>query len=122
MRILLGSIGMIDDNDQPGITSPDYVVLRTKDKILHPLWFYYWLRSSYGETFIKSLARGAVRERMLFRRLADASIKIPSWDIQLLTAQKLAQIRLLRNTIAEELSFIEKLPPVCLLKAFKGEI
>jgi type I restriction enzyme, S subunit len=28
MRILIGSIAMVDDNDAPGITSPDYVALR----------------------------------------------------------------------------------------------
>jgi type I restriction enzyme S subunit len=26
MRILIGSIAFVDDDDEPGITSPDYVV------------------------------------------------------------------------------------------------
>ena len=67
MRILIGSIAMIDQDEQPGITSPDYVVVRGVPGKLHPVYLYYWLRSEYGEHFIKSHARGAVRERMTFR-------------------------------------------------------
>jgi len=43
MRILLGSVAMIDEGDAPGITSPDYVVFTTRPGTLHPRWFYYWL-------------------------------------------------------------------------------
>lgn len=77
MRILIGSIAMVDEGEEPGITSPDYVVFRTRDGILHSRWFYHWLRSPYGERFIRSLARGAVRERLLFRRLALAELELP---------------------------------------------
>jgi type I restriction enzyme S subunit len=45
MRILLGSIAMVDEGDEPGITSPDYVVFKTMPGILHWRWFYYWFRS-----------------------------------------------------------------------------
>ena len=48
MRILLGSIAMVDEGDEPGITSPDYVVLKGKEGILDTRWFYYWFRSAYG--------------------------------------------------------------------------
>ena len=68
MRIMIGSIAMLDDGDTPGVTSPDYVVLRAREGVLHPRWFYYWLRSRSGEELIKTLARGAVRERMMCRR------------------------------------------------------
>src|SRR5207237_197336 len=66
MRILLGSIALVDDRDTPGITSPDYVVMRGHEGVLHPVWFYHWFRSRAGAEFIKSLTRGAVRERLLF--------------------------------------------------------
>ena len=82
MRILLGSIAFLDEGVVPGITSPDYVVFKTKPGFLHPRWFYYWLRSDAGASFIKTLARGAVRERMLFRRLAAAEIDVPPYDVQ----------------------------------------
>ena len=82
MRILLGSIALLDEGQSPGITSPDYVVFRTRSGMVHPRWFYYWLRSEEGEAFIRTLARGAVRERMLFRRLAGAEIEVPPYDSQ----------------------------------------
>jgi len=80
MRILLGSIALLDEGHPPGITSPDYVAFRTRSGMVHPRWFYYWLRSEDGEAFIRTLARGAVRERMLFRRLAEAEIEMPAYD------------------------------------------
>ncbi len=61
MRILIGSIAFFDDDDEPGITSPDYVVLKGKPGFVDSRWFYYWLRSPWGIKCIQSLARGAVR-------------------------------------------------------------
>ncbi|MCC6443443.1 MAG: restriction endonuclease subunit S [Armatimonadetes bacterium] len=122
MRILLGSIAMIDEADRDGITSPDYVALKTIPGKLHYRWFYYWMRSAYGAGFIKTLARGAVRERMLFKRLAEASIDLPSWNAQIEAAQKLKHIAPLRQTIEEQLQTINQLPAALLRKAFRGEM
>src|SRR5438034_308012 len=82
MRILLGSIAMVDEGDDAGITSPDYVVFKPKRGALHSRWFYHWLRGYEGAAFIRTLARGAVRERMLFRRLAEAEVEVPGWRSQ----------------------------------------
>jgi type I restriction enzyme S subunit len=122
MRILIGSIAMIDEEEEPGITSPDYVVIKTVDGVLHPRWFYYWLRSSYGQTFIKSLARGAVRERMLFRRLVSAEINVPSWEGQVNVAEKLKSVVKLKRSVGEQLDTMNKLPATLLREAFSGEL
>jgi type I restriction enzyme S subunit len=45
MRILIGSVAFVDEGDEPGITSPDYVVFQGKDGKVDSRWFYYWLRS-----------------------------------------------------------------------------
>ncbi len=87
MRILLGSIAMVDEGDDPGITSPDYVVMTAMDGVLHPRWFYEWFRSDDGAAFVRSLTRGAVRERLLFKRLAPAGIRLPPWPVQVRTAE-----------------------------------
>jgi type I restriction enzyme, S subunit len=39
MRILLGSIAMVDEGDATGITSPDYVVVKGRPGILDTRWF-----------------------------------------------------------------------------------
>ena len=122
MRILIGSIAVVDEGDTVGITSPDYVVLKTRLGILHYRWFYYWLRSHYGQEFIRSLARGAVRERMLFRRLASGVINIPDWPTQLRTARLLGGIRPLIEGIEAQLDEINAVPAALLRRAFDGEL
>ena len=118
MRILIGSIAMVDEHDTPGITSPDYVVLRGRDGLVDSRWFYYWLRSPEGERCIASLARGAVRERMLFNRLAEGEIALPPYEVQVKASQALADIRPLKTHIEAQLRDIELLPSRLLAQAF----
>lgn len=75
-------LAFAEDDVIDGITSPDYVVLKGKEGLVNSRWFYYWLRSPLGQQCINSLARGAVRERMLFNRLAEGNIKLPEIAIQ----------------------------------------
>jgi type I restriction enzyme S subunit len=122
MRILLGSIAFVDEDDAPGITSPDYVVLKGKDKVLHSRWFYYWFRSSYGISLIQSLSRGAVRERILFNRLSNGQIDLPDWKTQLKTVKALKAIDGLKKKISEQIETINAAPSLLLKKAFEGEL
>lgn len=118
MRILLGSIAMVSEDDTPGITSPDYVVMRGIEGHLHSTWFYYWFRSPAGAAFIQSLTRGAVRERLLFNRLAKAEIETPSWETQLRVVEQLREIKALRQSLEIRLAEIELLPAALLRAAF----
>ena len=92
MRILLGSIAMLDDGEEPGITSPDYVVVRGRPGVLHHRVFYYWLRSIAGQQLILDLARGGVRERILFNRLCEGLIPVLPWPVQEHIAAQLALV------------------------------
>ncbi len=118
MRILIGSIAMVDDDDEAGITSPDYVVLKGKPDVVDTRWFYYWLRSPLGVACINSLARGAVRERMLFNRLAEGSIGLPGFSVQQKAAQALKGLNPLRSSVETQLAEIERLPQRLLAQAF----
>jgi type I restriction enzyme S subunit len=120
MRILLGSIAMVDEGDEAGITSPDYVVVKGRDGILDTRWFYYWLRSTSGAELIKSLSRGAVRERMLFNRLSAGEIEIPDYPSQLRASQRMMQSRPLIAAAEQELAAINALPAALLRRAFSG--
>jgi len=111
---------MLDEGDEPGITSPDYVVFKSKEGIIHPRWFYYWFRSPYGEAFIKTLARGAVRERMLFNRLSNGKVDLPSWSVQYQVAEKLLEVKTLRQSLETQLAEINRLPSALLREAFEG--
>jgi len=118
MRILIGSIAFVDDDDEPGITSPDYVVLKGNPGEVDSRWFYYWLRSPDGEKCIQLLARGAVRERMLFNRLAEGEIELPDYDTQLKISGALAQVRSMRKALQSQLKDLELLPQKLLAQAF----
>jgi len=119
MRILIGSIAFVDDDDDPGITSPDYVVLRGKPDIVDSRWFYYWLRSPLGAHCILSLARGAVRERMLFNRLAEGEIALPSYAEQQRASAALKELKPLKRALESRLSEINRLPQKILAAAFE---
>lgn len=110
MRILIGSIAFLDEGDDPGITSPDYVVFKGNVGQVDSRWFYYWLRSPLGHRFIKRIARGAVRERMLFNRLANARVELPPYDVQLKYSQYLARLKVMRSAVEAQLADIEQLP------------
>jgi type I restriction enzyme S subunit len=122
MRILLGSIAMVDDGDAPGITSPDYVVLKGRPGILDTRWFYYWFRSSQGAHLIDSLSRGAVRERILFNRLAVGKIEIPDYETQCQASERMKLVKPVVQAIAQELESINTLPAALLRRAFNGEL
>jgi len=119
MRIMIGSIAMVDEDDTPGITSPDYVALRGKEGLVDSRWFYYWLRSPYGVSCIASLARGAVRERMLFNRLAEGNIELPPYEVQVTASKALAELKPMRAAIEKQLAEINLLPGKILAKAFE---
>jgi type I restriction enzyme, S subunit len=118
MRILIGSIAFVDDDDEPGITSPDYVVLKGKPGVVDSRWFYYWLRSPLGERCIRLLARGAVRERMLFNRLAEGEIELPEYDAQVRASEALAQIKPMRAAIIKQVKELQLMPQKILARAF----
>ena len=122
MRILLGSIAMVDEGDASGITSPDYVVVKGREGILDTRWFYYWFRSTSGANLITSLSRGAVRERMLFNRLAAGEIEIPDYAIQLRASERMAMVRPLIEGVTQELAAINAIPAALLRRAFTGEL
>jgi type I restriction enzyme S subunit len=110
----------VDQDDEPGITSPDYVVLKGRPGVVETRWFYHWLRSPLGKRCIHSLARGAVRERMLFSRLAEGEIELPSYETQLKTSKILAQIRPLRAAIQKQIQELELIPQKLLTLAFES--
>jgi len=122
MRILLGSIALVDDGDESGITSPDYVVFKGRDGVMSSRWFYYWLRSEQGAAFIRSLARGAVRERILFPRLAEAEVASPSWKAQVQAAERMIGLRSAVGRLESQMEIVDKLPAALLRQAFSGEL
>ena len=120
MRIMIGSVAFVDDDDTPGITSPDYVVLRGKPGVTDSRWFYHWLRSPLGEQCISSLARGAVRERMLFNRLAEGEIELPDFPSQERASKALAAIKPMRTALEKQKKELELMPKKLLAQVFES--
>lgn len=122
MRILLGSIAMVDEGDAPGITSPDYVVVKGRPGMLDTRWFYYWFRSVHGVNLIASLSRGAVRERILFNRLATGVIDLPDYETQKQASDRMKHVQPVVEAVTKELQAINALPAALLRRAFAGEL
>ena len=120
MRILIGSIAFVDNDDKPGITSPDYVALTGKPGEVDSRWFYHWLRSPLGEQCISSLARGAVRERMLFNRLAEGEIQLPDITVQEKASKALAEIKPMRLAATKQMLEIDLIPRKILAHFFES--
>lgn len=120
MRILIGSIAFAEDDVENGITSPDYVVLKGKKGLVNSRWFYYWLRSPLGQQCITSLARGAVRERMLFNRLAEGTIDLPAIAEQEKAAEILKSLKQMQTVFYKQMQDITELPNKILAHAFNG--
>ena len=119
MRILIGSIAFAEDDTAPGITSPDYVVLAGKTGLVDSRWFYYWLRSPLGEQCITSLARGAVRERMLFNRLAEGLINLPNFSTQQRASESLSNLKPMQSGLKRQLAELTSMPTRLLSAVFE---
>jgi restriction endonuclease S subunit len=76
MRINIGSIGVVRDEAQQGITSPDYVVFYCGPDLL-PEYVYHYLRSETGRHEIHLKTKGSVRFRLYFDQLAKITIPVP---------------------------------------------
>jgi type I restriction enzyme S subunit len=124
MRILIGSVAYVDDEGPPGITSPDYVVFQGQEGKVDSRWFYYWLRSPLGHQTIISLARGAVRERMLFARLAEAEVELPDYATQkkfsLVLALAQREITSIKAAIYSQLNDLQRLPHQIISQSMNG--
>jgi hypothetical protein len=67
-------------------------------------------RSPLAAACIGTLARGAVRERMLFNRLAEGSIGLPPIEVQRRASAALAEIRPLRSRALARARELDRLP------------
>lgn len=120
MRIMIGSIAAVTCSEQAGITSPDYVVVKPRRDRADAVWFYEWLRSTHGAQFISSLARGAVRERMLFSRLRKGVLPVPPLTVQRRFASICSVARRAQQILTAQLSDLAALPDALLREAFGG--
>ena len=72
-----------------------------------------------GNSASISLARGAVRERMLFNRLAEDSIRLPPYPEQLRASKALATLKPIKCAIQKQLHELNKIPERMLSQAFE---
>lgn len=122
MRILIGSIALVDDDTTEGIVSPDYVVAKPNlDKLL-PRFLYYWLRSQYGASAILDSARGAVRERMMFKGLAKIELPLPDIERQLHFDRIYIASRIVCLRLIEQQKELAALETALLRAAFSGAL
>jgi type I restriction enzyme, S subunit len=72
-----------------------------------------------GAQCILLLARGAVRERMLFNRLAEGKIALPDYPTQQRASAALSELKPLKRALQTRLAEINLLPQKILSIAFE---
>jgi len=72
-----------------------------------------------GEHCINSLARGAVRERMLFTVWRKDRSLLPSYPEQLRASKALATLKPVKSAIQKQLNELNKIPERLLAQAFE---
>ena len=124
MRVNVGSIGVADDEDKTGFTSPDYTVFSCR-KGLDPHYLLHFLKSDYGLEAIARNCSGAVRKRLYYSGLAEIELPIPSMDEQRALVSRIDRISETIRTIREENSDRYELPllkQAILQEAIQGKL
>lgn len=109
MRVNVGSIGLADDDEKTGITSPDYVVFSCREG-LDPRFLLHFLKSDYGLEAIARNCSGAVRKRLYYSGLAEINLAIPEIDRQQALVARIDRIQQAVSFIIEENSDRHELP------------
>jgi type I restriction enzyme, S subunit len=113
---------MVDDKSAEGIVSPDYVVIKSMTEKLLPRFLYFWLRSRYGADAILGSARGAVRERMMFKGLAKLELPLPDLDRQFHFDRLYVAVQEARARLSRQQQQLDALEPALLRVAFSGAL
>lgn len=124
MRVNVGSIGYVYNQEQIGIVSPDYVVFSCSEKIL-PEYLLYLLKSDVGIEEINKNASGAVRKRLYFSDLARIEIVLPSIESQRRRLVAFRKIKDLSYQISEHRSaesLLSQLKQSILREAIQGKL
>lgn len=121
MDVADNAIAFLSGENDPGIISPDYVALKGKHDIVDDLWFYHWMRSRHGGYTISQLVRGAVRKRMLFNRLAEGKVQLPTIEVQRKASAQLREVGLLKVKAEARLKDVKLLMTKCVSEVFDSE-
>lgn len=120
MRVNIGSIG-IYRGDVPALTSPDYVVFRTKSTI-SPEFVLQFLKSSFGLEEINKNTKGSVRSRLYYSSLAKLTIPISIEYTQDEVESFFISLRYAREKSVKVKLMLETVKTGLLGKAFRGEL
>ena len=107
MRINVGSIGYADSDEKVGIISPDYVVFSCSE-LIHPEYFFHFIKSDIGLLEISKNTGGSVRERLYFHKLSNIEIELPGYSDQEKIVASLNKKRELLNILTRENQFLKK--------------
>jgi type I restriction enzyme M protein len=102
MRANIGSIGLVPKELDGSLTSPDYVVFRSKK--LNPQFLLSLLRSPFYRMYIDVVSTGSIRDRLYFQTLRD--MRVPDVDTteQSVVAEMVRRTELNTEQLLEELA------------------
>ena len=101
MRANIGSIGLVPKELDGSLTSPDYVVFRSKK--LNPEFLLSLLRSPFYRMYIDVVSTGSIRDRLYFQNLRE--MRVPEVD----TTEQAVVAEMIRRTELEMEQLLEEL-------------
>jgi type I restriction enzyme M protein len=101
MRANIGSIGLVPEELDGSLTSPDYVVFRSKK--LNPEFLLSLLRSPFYRMYIDVVSTGSIRDRLYFPNLRE--MRVPKVD----TTEQAVVAEMIRRTESEMEKLLEEL-------------
>ena len=100
MRINIGSVGLVPDELDGAITSPDYVVFRARK--LNTEYLLHLLRSPFYRMYIDVVSTGSIRDRLYFRDLQN--LRVPKIDAreQMVVAEMVRRAEAEMRTVLDD--------------------
>ncbi|MFK7079001.1 restriction endonuclease subunit S [Flavobacterium oreochromis] len=133
-QVIGGDILITKVGDPPGISAiypydlpsaiitQDVIRLRVNKKIVHPIYFSFFLNSDKGKSMIKAISVEGTRKRFPLGDFKKSKIKIPNIEFQNQFALIVEKVESLKTEYEASLQELENMYGVLSQKAFKGEL
>jgi len=119
----LGKASLFRAIDYPVLFDSHVMRLRFKQNLLHPIFFYHWMKSHGGRTiFLKNSGQTAVQFNVNAQQISRIEISVPFSDVQNQFVKSIGEIEKQKELAQQVLQKSDDLFNALLQKAFKGEL
>ena len=119
----LGKASLFKALEYPVVFDSHVMRLRFKQNLLHPIFFYHWMKSHGGRTiFLKNSGKTAVQFNINAQQISRIEIRVPDPEIQNKFVESVNIIEKQKELAQQALKKSDDLFNSLLQRAFKGEL